>query len=644
MRWLIPLLFVAGCVNPDALDKNWRTTAAMPPDGDWRDEVIYQLLVDRYANGDLNNDFRVVEGSLGQYQGGDWQGVIDHLDYLEELGVTTIWLSPIVRNLETDANFDAYHGYWQQDFTRVNPHYGDLGKLRELVQKAHARGLKVILDIVTNHVGQLFYYDINGNGSPDENTYGAGCGAQPPADKQPCPTDPPLITHITEYDPDYDPQGIRGYTSLGFSGQAPIRWIYIPAINRAPTEPGAGAGLAPDKQRGFQREDWYHRRGRVTNYGEREQVLTGDFPGGLKDLATERDDVADALTAAFAHWIQAADFDGFRIDTLKHVDHGFWQKFCSRIRQYTAGKIELPDPLAGLAEGLDEPRPNQIVPPLTVPKNKFFMFGESFDGNDDLNSSYTYNGEVDSTFYFSQKFSVFDAVFKRGEPTKRIEEQFQRKQTKYNPEPHPDGVGLGARDVLVNFMDNHDVTRFLFDKPSLPALWNALAFLFTEDGIPCLYYGTEQEFYGGNDPFNRERLWDTGFRTDGATFLYIKKLIKIRKAYAPLRRGQMAITWSTERVGNEQDAGIFAFERRDAGKTVLVVLNTHETKTSETSASTTGGMPMMTSFPAGTQLRDVLDESGVATFVVGAGGQLTVSVPARGQRILVPVSDVVALD
>ena len=72
------------------------------------------------------------------YQGGDWQGVIDHLDYLQTLGVTALWISPVVRNLETDANFDAYHGYWQQDFTHVNPHFGDLAKLRELVNKAHA--------------------------------------------------------------------------------------------------------------------------------------------------------------------------------------------------------------------------------------------------------------------------------------------------------------------------------------------------------------------------------------------------------------------------------------------------------------------------------------------------------------------------
>jgi alpha-amylase len=628
-------ILFAGCTDASSVDSNWKTTAGQQ--GDWRDEVIYQLLVDRFSDGDLNNDEHVVPGALGLYQGGDWQGVIDHLDYLKTLGVTTLWVSPAVRNLETDANFDAYHGYWQQDFDHVNPHFGTLAKLREMVSKAHQQGFKVILDIVTNHVAQLFYYDINGNGHPDENVYGAGCGEQAPADRQPCPGGA-IISHITEYDPDYDPNGVRGYTSLGFSGGAPLRWIYIPEINRAPTAPGVGAGLDPTRQFAFNRDDWYHRKGRITDYSIRDQVLTGDFPGGLKDLATERDDVRAALTAEFAKWIQTADFDGFRIDTLKHVEHEFWQTFAPNIRKFAAGKITLPDPT-------NPSNANATVPPMTVPKHNFFMFGESFDGNDTLNGSYTFNQEVDSTFYFSQKFTVFDGVFKNGGPTKAIEDQFNRKQMSYAPTANDDGIGVAPRDALVNFMDNHDVTRFLFEKRSTAALQNALAFLFTEDGIPCLYYGTEQELYGGNDPYNRERLWDTGFRTDVSTFTWIQKLIKIRKAYAPLRRGALTVKWSTMHTAAEQDAGMFAFERNDGGRKILVVVNTSDGKQSETSAAQTGGSDMLSSFAPGDKLVDVLAAPGdaTATFTVGLQGALVVPVAARGARILVPQADVVPI-
>ena len=372
--------------------------------------------------------------------------------------------------------------------------------------------------------------------------------------------------------------------------------------------------------------------------GGQQSAITGDFPGGLKDLATEREDVTAALTAAFAHWIQAADFDGFRIDTLKHVDHEFWQYFAPKIRQYAAGKITLPDPT-------DQNDPSKTVPPLSVPKNKFFMFGESFDGDDVLNGSYTFNQEVDSTFYFSQKFNVFDGVFKNGGPTQAIADQFNRKAMDYASTPNDDGIGVPATQAMVNFMDNHDVTRFLFDKPSPMALQNALAYLLTEDGIPCIYYGTEQEFNGGNDPTNRERLWDSGFRTDGGTFQWIQKLIKIRKAYSPLRRGVETIKYTTMHTGMEEDAGMVAYERNDNGHKILVVINTSDTKQSETSQAQMGGSDMLTSFAPGDKLVDILaaPSDPTATFTVGLQGALNVPVAARGARILVPQADVVPL-
>jgi len=88
---------------------------------DWRDEIIYQVLVDRFANGDSGNDYRVDFSSLGHYHGGDWKGLEDRLDYIEGLGVTTIWISPVVKNVDTDAGFDGYHGYWAQDLDSPNP-------------------------------------------------------------------------------------------------------------------------------------------------------------------------------------------------------------------------------------------------------------------------------------------------------------------------------------------------------------------------------------------------------------------------------------------------------------------------------------------------------------------------------------------
>lgn len=120
------LLALLACQNPRPYTEN------PPVDNlvdDWRDEVVYQLLVDRFANGDVNNDFNVSkdEANLARYLGGDYQGVIDHVDYLEALGITTVWISPVVVNVEDDAGSASYHGYWTQDFANVNPHFGDLG-------------------------------------------------------------------------------------------------------------------------------------------------------------------------------------------------------------------------------------------------------------------------------------------------------------------------------------------------------------------------------------------------------------------------------------------------------------------------------------------------------------------------------------
>ncbi len=377
---------------------------------DWRDQVIYQIMVDRFSNGDPNNDLNVAPSVPGRYHGGDWQGVIDQLPYLEQLGVTALWISPVVKNTEEDAGFASYHGYWTQDFLRPNAHFGDLTKLRELVDAAHARGMKVLLDVVTNHVGQLFFYDINGNGQPDDWLSGGGlshtcvqiCAQNPSAcsaDEQVyCDKGKDYLERIIEWDPEYDPRGVQGWTSLGFSGPATVRFTDWPEQNRVPpARPPSWFGW-PSDQPWFDDPSWYHRKGRVyvwwheNDYSPefvRQQETVGDFPGGLKDLDTDNPQVVDALSRVFEYWIEAADFDGFRIDTIKHIDRpeldldrrGFWGVFADRMRAKAA----------------------------SLGKHNFFLFGEAFDGNDALIGAYTQGGtdadgsfgRFDSVFYFS---------------------------------------------------------------------------------------------------------------------------------------------------------------------------------------------------------------------------------------------------
>lgn len=553
---------------------------------DWRDEVVYQLLVDRFANGSPGNDFRIdpSPGALARFKGGDWQGVIDNLDYLEELGVTALWISPAIMNVDTDAGVDGYHGYWAVDLERTNPHYGDIATLRLLVQRCHDRGIKVILDIVTNHLGQVFFYDINQNGRPEE--FLSGGYPTNPGDPQAPPRTP--ITRVTEYDPDYDPRGVQGLTSLGESGPAPIRFFDMPEIFRVPPRPAI-----------FQRREAYNLRGKVTDWNSREQVVYGDFPGGLKDVRTENPAVRDEMVRIYSDWVLKTDLDGFRIDTVKHVEHGFWLDFAQRVRQRLAA--------AG--------------------KTNFLMFGEAFDGDDALVGSYTQPGELDSVFYFPQKFQVFDEVFGRAGATANIARLLEARPTNYGTEAQPGGINIAPESALVNFIDNHDVPRFLWNFPDRNALRAALTYLFTEEGIPCLYYGTEQDFAGGNDPANREELWQSGYRTDGETFRHIARLTTLRSRYEALRRGDMVLRWTTERTGDAEDAGIVAFERSIGEQYALVAINAQGAHSSVTAFE---GNAMEVS-ATGT-LVDVLtgDRHTVD------GGRLRLEVPPFGAMILVP--------
>lgn len=575
-RTLLPLLVMASCA--DIPDKGRQPALATHID-DWRDEVIYQVLVDRFADGDVNNDWGVQPGALARFQGGDWRGLEQHLDYFKELGVTTLWISPVVKNVETDADVDSYHGYWAQDLGQLNPHFGSLADLRSFVASAHEKNIKVVLDIVTNHMGQLFYYDMNLNGHPDVYILGTG-GSSP-------------VTRITEYDPDWDPRGVQAFTSLGNAGRAPIIFLQDPSINRVPPNNIMGTGHA------------YHGFGRTLNYDDPKQLLLGDFPGGLKDVATELPEVRAYMIDAYARWVELADLDGFRIDTVKHVEHEFWQIFAKGVRDRLS-------------------RQN---------KNKFLMFGEAFDGKDDLLGSFTKNDELDSVFYFSQHFQAIRDVFMMAhDPTQQkgtdqIERLWTDRAKNYGSAPPAGGVGVSPQKLLVNFIDNHDVARFLFSGAGdVAALRNAMTFIMTAQGIPCLYYGDEQDFAGGNDPANREVLWSTGFATTGDTFRHFSKLARIRAGSAALRRGDLKVVFSTPHTGTEDDAGMFAFERAggDAGSDyALVVFGTNAKKTSSAQ--------LKVSAPPGTSLVDALD--GVTTATVAPDGTIKVSSAAQSAHV-----------
>lgn len=132
----------------------------------WEASTVYFLLTDRFRNGDESNDFNFNRdketGVLRGFEGGDLRGIIQKIDdnYFSDLGVNAIWMTPIVEQVhdatdEGTGKTYAYHGYWAKDWTSLDPNFGTKEELKELVEKAHAKGIRVLLDAVVNHTGPV---------------------------------------------------------------------------------------------------------------------------------------------------------------------------------------------------------------------------------------------------------------------------------------------------------------------------------------------------------------------------------------------------------------------------------------------------------------------------------------------------------
>lgn len=529
---------------------------------DWRDAIVYQLLVDRFDNADPENDVQdgvgPEPGDLARFQGGDWLGVRRRLPYLAELGVNTLWISPVVRNVDRTETQDGYHGYWALDFDAPNPRFGSVGDLQALVDDAHGRGMRVIVDVVTNHTGRVFNYDLNRDAevSTDE---------LEPAYSPDGPIDAPLIWRSCvggEACPNLTPHWTVGGTSQ------PL--------------------LAAD----------FRRRG-AGGFGDESQ-LYGDFPTGLRDLDTSSDGVVEALVETYLDWVERTDVDGFRLDAVPHVEQPFWAKFGLRLR-----------------EGLH-----------ALGKHDFLLLGEVFNRDPEVLASYTDQDELDTVFDFSFKFDLIDRVLLGGAEPSIARQILEGNRSYFREDAQPLGAGLSPWQLRLVFGDNHDVWRIRgqIDDPFATDL--VMTAVFGADGIPAVYYGTEQDFRGQGGHESREVLWRTGFPTDGTTFGVIAALCALRKREAALRYGSLRVLFASDYGGmdSEPDAGMLVWQREYAGRRLLVALNGHALQTSTAS--------FRTDYPDGTRLFDALRGNEVTR--AQAVGQVRLTLPPRGALILAP--------
>lgn len=248
---------------------------------DWRDEIIYFLMTDRFSNGDSSNNQPFYnKANINYYHGGDLRGIINQIGYLRSLGVTAVWITPVVENVWRDPHYTeytGYHGYWAYDFTKLDPHLGPNNDYyQQFIDIMHDNGILVIQDIVVNHMGPLAYYEE---------------GWTPP------------------------------YKNSGYTRK------FVDNYNSGHTE----LLKAP-----FDKLEAFHNFGLINNYDDAIQCTKGDLYD-LPDLNTEAEEVREALTDAYKNWASLG-VDGFRIDTAKHVEMDFWEYFCPKIRAAVGDK------------------------------------------------------------------------------------------------------------------------------------------------------------------------------------------------------------------------------------------------------------------------------------------------------------------
>ena len=259
------------------------------------EDVLYLIMPDRFANGDPTNDEPAeFPGSYDRakpraWHGGDLRGVQDHLAYLKDLGITTVWLTPIVKNGATQD----YHGYGAVDLYAVDPHLGTLQDYQDLVAAAHKLHMKILFDVVPNHVGPLHPWVAN----------------------------PPT------------PDWFHGTASDHLSTFSPLKPdFYCQSDKRDVTNDLFESLQDPH-----------------TPPQMRANLTMGWFFGALPDLNTENPLVVEYLTQNSIWWAESSGLDGFRIDTFPYVPRKFWAEWHSGLRKYyprlsTVGEVFHPDP------------------------------------------------------------------------------------------------------------------------------------------------------------------------------------------------------------------------------------------------------------------------------------------------------------
>ena len=494
----------------------------------WEDQVLYFLMLDRFSDGREqgfkgNDGQQVASGSTPLFQPGDagnaihseaeaaaWReagahwvggslkGLASKIGYLKRLGVTAIWISPVFRQVSYQ---DTYHGYGIQNYLDVDPHFGTRQDLKALVQTAHRNGIYVILDIIMNHSGNVFSYDADRYWTQDP----AGNG------------------HL---DPRWDgnPYRVAGFHDQ--SGQPSLP--FEPGDLQGDPHAWPDGALWPQE---FQHAEFFTRKGRINNWDYDPEYLEGDF-FDLKDINLGNGDIDHyvpsaafwALCQVYKFWIAYADIDGFRLDTVKHMDPGAARFFSSVIHEFAA----------------------------RIGKENFYLIGEITGGRQNAFNLLETTG-LDAALGIDEIPDRLEYLVKGYRDPQQYFDLF-RNSLLVQKDSH-----VWFRNKVVTLFDDHDQVRkggskarfCAGDAANRKLLLNVMALNATTLGIPCIYYGSEQGFdgQGDNDRYIREAMFGGAFGAfrsrqrhffNEAEPVYqeLAKVLSLRKQKIALRRGR----------------------------------------------------------------------------------------------------------
>ncbi|MDQ0373057.1 pullulanase-type alpha-1,6-glucosidase [Cellulomonas humilata] len=593
------------------------------------DKQFYFVMTDRFADGDDANDTGGLTGdslvtgydptNKGFYEGGDLAGLHDQLDYIEGLGTTAIWLTPSFKNRPVQgsgADVSAgYHGYWITDFTQIDPHLGTNAELEALIADAHARGIDVYFDIITNHTADVIDYAEGQYAYIDQET-------SPYTDAAGTEFDPATYAGTDTF-PTLDPATSFPYTPVIDPAAADVK---VPAWLNDPT--------------------LYHNRGNSTWSGE--SVTYGDFDG-LDDLMTEHPSVVDGFVDVYNQWVDLG-VDGFRIDTAKHVNFEFWQKFTTGVRDHAE----------------------------SVGNDDFFMFGEVYDADPVKLAPYLRDSDMNAVLDFT--FQSAASNYARGADAGGLSALFAGDDHYTTPTTNA--------QALPTFLGNHDMGRIGYvvkdatDREKRSGLAHSLMYLTR--GQPVVYYGDEQGFVGdgtlngqpnGGDKNARQSMFATQvdeyanqllldgtlagavdrYATDTVLYEHIAGLATLRSSTPALQHGAQI-----ERLA---DGAVYAFSRVDADERVehLVATNNGTTPATATIDTLTPGATFAPLYGTSTAVTAAADGTvevsipALSAIVLKAGapvaapataGDIAVNVPNAGAELgaQAPVAAAVAND